>query len=123
VRALWIGFTRSLLTPARTRRTKELRIRDQQVTARETDLLAREAAVLQREKAVLARENAVRAGTEALKEGEARLAAAMIAKSMYREASEQNRENQRPGEAVVLARVASRPSMVPRRPFDERRSR
>lgn len=104
-----------------THSTKELRIRDQHVASRESDLLAREAAVLLREKALLSRENSLRAASEAVKEGESRLAAARFA--FEKEKEEADRENQRPGEADALARVASRPSLVPRRPLDERRAR
>lgn len=101
--------------------TRELRIRDQHVASRESDLLAREAAVLLREKALLGRENSLRAASEAVKQGETRLALARL--SFEKEMADADRENQRPGEAEALARVASRPSLVPRRPLDERRSR
>ena len=104
-----------------TNSTKDLRIRDQHVAARESDLLAREAAVLQREKNLIVKENNLRAASEALKEGEARLAAARLA--FERESADSDRENVRPGEMEALVRAASRPSMVPRRPLDDRRAR
>ncbi|GAA5864111.1 hypothetical protein JCM1840_000705 [Sporobolomyces johnsonii] len=108
--------------------TRELRLRDALVAERENDLLAREAAVLAREQAVLVRENNVRAAADAVKEAEARLAEgeARFAAQRAMQAMA-DRENLRPGvgpvDAEVVARVASRPSLVPRRPLvDERRA-
>lgn len=102
-------------------RTKELRFRNQDLAAREADLLAREGAVLLREQSVLARENNVRANIEAFKDAHAKAA------QQAREAShELEPENARPRGSAgedVLARVASRPSLVPRRPLEERRAR
>lgn len=89
--------------------TKELRLRDQQIAVRETDLLAREASVLAREKAVTAKEIRMRAASEELREAQARANAVL-----------EDRENMSP-DGDVLARVASRPSMVPRRPLEDRR--
>lgn len=111
-------------------------MRDQHVTAREKDLLAREAAVLAREQAVCSRENAVRAAQDNVKDSEAKLTQAWaLYRMQLQQAYQAERENIRPAsqqqqlptlptvEPEVVARVASRPSMVPRRPFDERRSR
>lgn len=84
-------------------------------------MLAREAAVLLREKALIGRENGLRAASEAVKEGEARLAAARLA--FERESVDNDRENIKPEEMERLLRAASRPSLVPRRPLDERRAR
>ncbi|SCZ89469.1 BZ3500_MvSof-1268-A1-R1_Chr9g10420 [Microbotryum saponariae] len=113
--------------------TKELRMRDHQIGLREADLLAREAAVLQREKNVLHREAMARQAAEQIKEGEMALAARIAAANQA--AQQMNggcdddlsneRENQRPVggiEPEVFKRVASRPSLVPRRPLDERRA-
>ncbi|BGP56148.1 hypothetical protein JCM8202_005916 [Rhodotorula sphaerocarpa] len=115
--------------------SRELRMRDQHVTAREKDLLAREAAVLAREQAVCSRENAVRAAQDNVKDSEAKLTQAWaLYRMQLQQAYQAERENIRPAsqqqqlptlptvEPEVVARVASRPSMVPRRPFDERRS-
>ncbi|GAA6010380.1 hypothetical protein JCM11491_006296 [Sporobolomyces phaffii] len=118
--------------------TRELRLRDQLVAEREKDLLSREASVLQREQSVLARENALRSASEQVKdrehkvaEGERKLSEAI---QTQRALALADRENQRPfmngyvpsGSPIVdqevVARVASRPSMVPRRPLDERRA-
>ncbi|GAA5824592.1 hypothetical protein JCM11251_000487 [Rhodosporidiobolus azoricus] len=127
--------------------SRELRLRDAHVAEREKDLLERESAVLARESAVLARENAVRAAQEAVKENEGKLANAWAAHraQVYQHQHQhqqqqqqgytlgpgrgqvQERENVRPVstgavEPEVIARVASRPSMVPRRPLgDDRR--
>lgn len=105
--------------------TKELRHRDQQMALRERELMAREATVLGRERAVLMRENSVRAGAEALRNDRLHWA---------EETRRDERENERPretssssgtsttgSEEELLARVAGRPSMVPRRPLEERR--
>ncbi|GAA5846101.1 hypothetical protein JCM3766R1_001366 [Sporobolomyces carnicolor] len=119
--------------------TRELRLRDQLVAEREKDLLSREASVLQREQAVLARENALKSMSDQVKErehkvseGERKLSEAI---QTHRALALADRENQRPHGAGgysanaspivdqdVVARVASRPSMVPRRPLDERRA-
>ncbi|BGP00276.1 hypothetical protein NBRC10513v2_004501 [Rhodotorula toruloides] len=110
--------------------SRELRLRDQHVAAREKEVLARESAVLAREQAILARENALRSAQEGVKDQEAKLAQAWAAHraqvyhhQQQREQAE--RENIRPPvqgvEPEVVARVASRPSMVPRRPLDDRR--
>lgn len=107
-----VSFELFLLRAA-SHRTKELRLRDQQIAAREADLLARENAVLLREQAILGRENALRAGIEALN-----------TRAMMNHELEM--ENARPRGSAgddLLARVASRPSMVPRRPLEERRAR
>lgn len=92
---------------------------------RERDLLARESAVLSRERAVLMRENSVRAGAEALKQERINW------NERLDDSRLEERENERPREGShssnsateddVIARVASRPSMVPRRPLEERR--
>lgn len=92
---------------------------------RERELMAREATVLGRERAVLMRENSVRAGAEALRNDRLHWA---------EETRRDERENERPretssssgtsttgSEEELLARVAGRPSMVPRRPLEERR--
>ncbi|GAA5988132.1 hypothetical protein JCM10908_002078 [Rhodotorula pacifica] len=122
--------------------SRELRMRDQHVTAREKDLLAREAAVLAREQAVCSRENAVRAAQDNVKDSEAKLTQAWaLYRMQLQQAYQAERENIKPQqqgqgqqqnyhqlpslptvEPEVVARVASRPSMVPRRPLDERRS-
>ncbi|KAG0663855.1 G2-specific serine/threonine protein kinase [Rhodotorula mucilaginosa] len=114
--------------------SRELRMRDQHVTAREKDLLAREAAVLAREQAVCTRENAVRAAQDNVKDSEAKLTQAWaLYRMQLQQAYQAERENIKPHqnhqlpnlptvEPEVVARVASRPSMVPRRPLDERRS-
>ncbi|GEM07962.1 G2-specific protein kinase [Rhodotorula toruloides] len=110
--------------------SRELRLRDQHVAAREKEVLARESAVLAREQAILTRENALRSAQEGVKDQEAKLAQAWAAHraqvyhhQQQREQAE--RENIRPPvqgvEPEVVARVASRPSMVPRRPLDDRR--
>ncbi|GAA5898323.1 uncharacterized protein JCM6883_000991 [Sporobolomyces salmoneus] len=118
--------------------TRELRLRDQLVAEREKDLLSREASVLQREQSVLARENSLRSLSDQLKdreqkvsEGERKLSEAI---QTQRALAFADRENQRPhmhgygsnGSPIVdqevVARVASRPSLVPRRPLDERRA-
>ncbi|GAA5883617.1 hypothetical protein JCM16303_004917 [Sporobolomyces ruberrimus] len=118
--------------------TRELRLRDQQVAEREKDLLSREASVLQREQSILSRENALRSLTDQVKEreqkvseGERKLSEAI---QTQRALALADRENQRPAmngygtngspsiDQDVVARVASRPSMVPRRPLDERRA-
>ncbi|GAA6009188.1 hypothetical protein JCM10207_004299 [Rhodosporidiobolus poonsookiae] len=115
--------------------SRELRLRDAHVAEREKDVLERESAVLAREQAILAREEAVARTQNALKESEQRLAAAWAAHratvqahmhaSQQQLAHGQERENVKPVqvvEAEAMARVASRPSMVPRRPLaDERR--
>ncbi|GAA6043666.1 hypothetical protein JCM8097_008596 [Rhodosporidiobolus ruineniae] len=117
--------------------SRELRVRDAHVAEREKDILEREASVLAREQAVLSRENAVRAAQDGVKEGEAKLQAAWAALRAAQQQIQpvygQERENVRPspvlgqgGQVVVeeaaIARVASRPSLVPRRPLqDERR--
>lgn len=123
------------LTVFSLRRSRELRMRDQHVTAREKDLLAREAAVLAREQAVCTRENAVRAAQDNVKDSEAKLTQAWaLYRMQLQQAYQAERENIKPQqnhqlpnlptvEPEVVARVASRPSMVPRRPLDERRSR
>ncbi|GAA5979101.1 hypothetical protein JCM11641_004973 [Rhodosporidiobolus odoratus] len=117
--------------------SRELRMRDAHVAEREKDVLEREAAVLAREQAVLARENAIRSAQEALKDNEGKLAAAVAAhraQVAHAQMMQQERENVRPSligigvvggavEPEVIARVASRPSMVPRRPLgDDRRA-
>ncbi|GAA5929336.1 uncharacterized protein JCM15063_004123 [Sporobolomyces koalae] len=120
--------------------TRELRQRDQLCADREKDLLTRESSVLQREDAVFQRENALRALADQLKErehkvaeGERKLSDAI---QTQRALALADRENQRPStlngyghgtaspsiDQEVVARVASRPSMVPRRPLDERRA-
>ncbi|GAA6005558.1 uncharacterized protein JCM10292_006697 [Rhodotorula paludigena] len=106
---------------------RELRLRDQHVTQREKDLLAREAAVLSREQSVHLRETAVHSAQEATKEAEAKLAQAWaVHRAQVYQAQQAERENVRPPvqgvEPEVVARVASRPSMVPRPPLNERRS-
>jgi hypothetical protein len=110
--------------------SRELRMRDAHVAEREKDILEREAAVLAREQAVLSRENAIRSAQEAVKENEARLSAAwsahrsQVAQQQMQSMQLQERENVRPVEPETMARVASRPSMVPRRPLgDDRRAR
>ena len=97
--------------------------------------LAREAAVLAREQAVCTRENAVRAAQDNVKDSEAKLTQAWaLYRMQLQQAYQAERENIKPHqnhqlpnlptvEPEVVARVASRPSMVPRRPLDERRSR
>ncbi|KDE06769.1 NEK protein kinase [Microbotryum lychnidis-dioicae p1A1 Lamole] len=113
--------------------TKELRMRDHQIGLREADILAREAAVLQREKNVLHREAMARQAAEQIKEGEMALAARIAAANQAAQQTNggcdddlsNERENQRPVggiEPEVFKRVASRPSLVPRRPLDERRA-
>ncbi|GAA6000065.1 hypothetical protein JCM5350_006128, partial [Sporobolomyces pararoseus] len=118
--------------------TRELRLRDQLVAEREKDLLEREAAVLRREQFVQTRENTVRYSETQVKEreqkvaeGERRLSEAI---QTQRALALADRENQRPSmtgygsngspivDQEVVARVASRPSLVPRRPLDERRA-
>lgn len=105
-------------------------MRDAHVAEREKDILEREATVLAREQAVLSRENAVRSAQEAVKDNESKLAAAwsahrsQVAQQQMQQMQLQERENVRPVEPEVIARVASRPSMVPRRPLgDDRRAR
>lgn len=125
------------------RSTRELRLRDQLVAEREKDLLSRESSVLQREQSVLSRENALRSLSDQIKdreikvmEGERKLSEAI---QTQRALAMADRENQRPIHVMtgyggggngspsldheVVARVASRPSLVPRRPLDERRAR
>ncbi|GAA5832874.1 hypothetical protein JCM5353_003737 [Sporobolomyces roseus] len=122
--------------------TRELRLRDQLVAEREKDLLSRESSVLQREQSVLSRENALRSLSDQIKdreikvmEGERKLSEAI---QTQRALAMADRENQRPIHMMngyggggngspsldheVVARVASRPSLVPRRPLDERRA-
>ncbi|GAA5852835.1 hypothetical protein JCM8547_004700 [Rhodosporidiobolus lusitaniae] len=126
------------------RASRELRQRDAHTAEREKDVLEREAAVLAREQAVLARETAVRQAQEAVKADEAKLAQAWAAHRIEVQHHQQQqamqggfqvrlggggnggegegRENVRPLEPEVIVRVASRPSMVPRRPLgDDRR--
>lgn len=117
-------------------RLKELRHRDQQVVLRETDLRARETSVLARERAVLMRENAIQAGADKLKGERALFAREKECREIEieRELNEgerrrEDRENERPGSAVQYdedmpyARVAGRPSLVPRPPLEDRRAR
>lgn len=121
------------------RRHREIRSRDAHLAQREADLLEREAAVYAREQAVLSREAAAHAAADAARESEAKLAQAWAAHraQVYHAQTQaqqrdelryahEGRENVRPGvqgvEPEVVARVASRPSMVPRPPLNERRS-
>ncbi|KAM0748632.1 hypothetical protein T439DRAFT_69002 [Meredithblackwellia eburnea MCA 4105] len=89
--------------------------------------MSREAAVLLREQAVLARETTLRAGMEALKDAQLKVAQAQaqaLAQQQQQHQFELETENARPrlsGDQDVMARVASRPSMVPRRPLVEER--
>ncbi|BGP40904.1 hypothetical protein JCM10450v2_004909 [Rhodotorula kratochvilovae] len=118
---------------------REIRARDAHLAQREADLLEREAAVYAREQALLSREAAAHAAHEAARESEAKLAQAWAAHraQVYHAQSQaqaqgreeryaqEGRENVRPVQGVepeVVARVASRPSMVPRPPLNERRS-
>lgn len=102
--------------------TRDLRQRDQRIAEREKELLSREAAVLQREKSLVARESALALATAALKREEAQMT--MLRADLARGPNDQNQENLRPlGDAKILARVASRPSMVPRRPLEDRQER
>ncbi|BGP17029.1 hypothetical protein JCM10213_000335 [Rhodosporidiobolus nylandii] len=111
------------------RASRDIRARDAALIARENNVLEREAEVLAREQAVLQRENAVRAAQERAKDSETKLAAAWAAHRAQvanSQMMQQERENARPAssaiEPEVIVRVASRPSMVPRRPLgDERR--
>lgn len=102
--------------------TRELRKRDQKISERERDLLIREAAVQQREKSIVARESALALATSALRREEAQIA--LLRSELAREATDHDRENLHPlSDTAVLARVASRPSLVPRRPLEDRRER
>ncbi|GAA6058203.1 hypothetical protein JCM3770_005010 [Rhodotorula araucariae] len=117
---------------------REIRARDAHLAQREADLLDREAAVYAREQALLSREAAAHAAHAAARDSEAKLAQAWAAhraqvyhaQSGAQAAREERyalegRENVRPVQGVepeVVARVASRPSMVPRMPLNERRA-
>ncbi|GAA5890408.1 hypothetical protein JCM8208_004860 [Rhodotorula glutinis] len=120
---------------------REIRSRDAHLAQREADLLEREAAVYAREQAVMSREAAAHAAHDAARENEAKLAQAWAAhraqvyhaQTQAQQRDEQQRyahecrENVRPGsvqgvEPEVVARVASRPSMVPRPPLNDRRA-
>lgn len=83
-------------------------------------LAQREAAVLAREKVVLTREMDLKSRIEAFDNAQA----AFAAHQQARRSSTGDRENQRPSDQApddVVARVASRPSLVPRRPLGEER--
>lgn len=84
---------------------------------------------------MLMRENSIRAGADKLRDDKLVFARERESREKERECETErerdgverrdDRENERPmqEEDHVLARVASRPSLVPRRPLEERRAR
>ncbi|KAM0789401.1 hypothetical protein ACM66B_000228 [Microbotryomycetes sp. NB124-2] len=88
--------------------TAEVRFREHAVSTREKDLLDRERTLLEREQLLSAKEAMLRVSEQKLQQIQASIAAS-------------DRENQRPDAATAIARAASRPSLVPRRPQDDRK--